>query len=657
MGKKLFQPITIKGMELKNRIALAPLLMTGDEDGSYVGDKIIRWHEARAKGGTGLIMMGAVIVSTTFKRGVYPGRNEVSLNDDKFMPGFTRLAKVIHSYETKIGVQLACVGPFGGIGPSLPPYPDEAHRTLGIIQATTGFALPVHELSVEEIALVEDEFAAAAFRAKTAGLDCVELHCAHAGAVLHSSFISPYYNKRKDDYGGSWENRLRFPVETVKKMRKAVGNDFPIFVRINADDLLGSKGITVEMATKHIVPTLEAAGADCIDVSQGCIMRAPFGITIPLFYPRGCFIHYAAAVKQVTKLPVIGVGRIVELDMAEKFLEEGKADIINLGRATTADPDAPKKYYEGHTEDIRLCIGCLDDCTDCAINYDIHKNILPLTPAKQIKKVMVIGGGVGGMEAARIAALRGHKVTLIEKDSELGGIVSALAMVPLTAEFRNILDYLKTQLKILKVDVRLCREATLVDIDEMKPDVVIIAAGSTMLIPEVAQKQPGVMTYIEAAKGPQKVGQRVVIWGLVAAEMAVSLAEQGKDVVMIGRGGEDTLARDSTGARRQWLLRKLTDLNIVRESPDATRVSNPAILYYVDVEEVSSVGIKIVNTQGDRQVLPYDTFIIARERATNDSLFDRLQGKVAEIYKIGDCLEVGTIKKAIVSANEVARRI
>jgi hypothetical protein len=164
MDKKLFQPIKIRGMELKNRIAFAPFLMVGDGDGSYVGDKMIRWHEARAKGRTGLIMMGAVIVSTAFKRGVVPGRVEVSLYDDKFIPGYARLAEVVHSYGTKIGVQLACVGPLGGIGPSPPPYPDEAHRTLGTGQAVTSMALPVHELSVEEIVLDVEEVTPAGIR-------------------------------------------------------------------------------------------------------------------------------------------------------------------------------------------------------------------------------------------------------------------------------------------------------------------------------------------------------------------------------------------------------------------------------------------------------------------------------------------------------------
>jgi len=657
MDKKLFQPIKIGEMELKNRIAFAPLLMVGDGDGSYVGEKIIRWHEQRARGGTGLLMMGAVIVSTAFRRGVVPGRTEVSLYDDRYIPGFAKLAQVVHSYGARLGVQLACVGPLGGIAPSLPPYPDEAHRTLGMTEAISGRSMPIHELSLEDIEQLEDDFAAAAARARAAGLDCVELHCAHGGATIHCSFISPFYNRRTDKYGGDWEKRLLFPVETIKKMRRAVGADFPIFVRFNADDLLGKRGTTVDDATQYIVPALEAAGVDCLDVSQGCIMRAPFGITVPLFYPRGCFIHYAAAVKKVTRLPVIGVGRIVDLDMAERFLQEGKADIIHLGRLITADPEAPRKYFEGRTDEIRPCIGCLDNCINCAVNYDIHEGVAPLTPAKKSKKVLVIGGGVGGMEVARVAALRGHKVTLMERDAELGGMVAALALVPLTAEFRGIVDYLATQMRRLKVDVRLGKEVTVADIEELKPDVVIVAAGSTMMVPEIARGKPGVMTYIEAARRQRQIGQRVVIWGLVAAEMAISLAEAGKDVVMIGRGGEDTLARDSTGARRPWLLRKLTDLNVVRETPEAFRISNPEVLYYVEVEEVGPAGIKIVNREGERRTLPYDTLIISRERVASDSLFNDLPGKVSELYKIGDCSEVGTIKAAIVSANEVARKI
>ena len=665
MDRMLFQPIEIRGMKLKNRIGMAPFLNNPMAQDGGVSDVTIRWFEARAKGGTGLIMTGAIRPTTlgqdipTFpERDIPIARSGLALYDDKYIEGFARLADAIHAHGAKIGVQIAVLGPMGGLGMSLPPYPDEKHPKHTTADVFMGGFVPVKELTIEELLRLEDDVAACAARAKAAGIDCVELHCAHGGATLHWSSISPYYNRRTDEYGGSWGNRLRFPIETIKKIRKAVGDNYPILVRLSVDELLGERGIQLKDSTEVIVPALEKAGVDCFDVSQGSIIHSPEGITIPLYYPRGCYIHHAAAVKQVTRLPVIGVGRIVDFDMAEKFLQEGKADIIYFGRQTTADPETPNKYFEGRIDDIRPCIGCLAGCgrPACPINYDIQDNPIPLEPAKKPKKVLVIGGGVGGMEAARIAALRGHRVTLLEKDFELGGMVAALALTPMNAEFRNIIDYLANQMRKLKVDVRVCREAGVSDIEELKPDVVIVAAGSSMVVPEIARGKPGVMDHIEAVKNWRAIGRRVVIWGLVAAELAISLAEEGKDVVMIGRGGEETLARDQTGARRFYLWRKLTDYNPARGTPYHARVNNPRVLYYVDVEDITSDGIRIVDKDGARRVLPYDTFIISRERAANDSLFNALQGKAAEVYKIGDCAEVGDIKKAIWDANEVARK-
>jgi 2-enoate reductase len=236
-------------------------------------------------------------------------------------------------------------------------------------------------------------------------------------------------------------------------------------------------------------------------------------------------------------------------------------------------------------------------------------------------------------------------------------MVAALAQTKLTAEFGNFVDYLSTQMRKLKVDVRVCKEATAADVAELKPDVVIVATGSSMMIPDIAKGKPGVMHHIEALKRKHEIGQRVVIWGLVAAELAISLAEEGKDVTMIGRGGEETLARDYTTLRRFYVLRKLTDINVPRATPEAARVGNPRVLYFVDVEEITPAGIKIVNKDGAREVLPYDTLIISRERETNDALFNELQGKAPEVYKIGDCSQVGDIKTAVWGANEVARKI
>jgi len=663
---KLLEPIEINGMRLKNRIGLAPLLnMPAGEEG-YINDQTIRWFEARAEGGAGLIMTGAVGASappSPAQQGVF-GFRGIGLYDDKYIPGFARLAETVHSHGARLGVQIGVIGSvMGGRGPSPPPYPDEMHATDELFFIMTGRRTPHTEVTIEDIEQSQRDVAAAAARAKAAGVDCVLLHCSHGGATGGCSFISPFYNRRTDKYGGSWEGRLRHPSETIQKMREAVGDDYPILVRICADQLLGERGITPEDTTEIIVPALEKAGVDCFDVSQGDMIRAGEGITIPLYYRRGCFIHLAAAVKQVTRLPVIGVGNIFDMDMAEKFLQEGKADIIYMGRQLTADPETPKKYFEGRPEDIRKCIGDIGGCGNpCTVNYDIQERPIPLAPAERARRVLIIGGGVGGMEAARIAALRGHKVTLIEKEAQLGGMVAALALNPLTGEFRNIVDYLTAQMRKLGVDVRVCKEATTSDVEELSPDVVILATGSSALIPEIAREKPGVMTHSEASKNIRAIGQKVVVWGFFGVELALSLAEEGKDVVLLGRGGEGSLGSDLSMARRWWLLRKLTDINVPRETPEAVRVGNPQVLYNVAVEDITagSIQVNIGGNEQRKRALPYDTLILSQrfgERKANDSLFDELQGKASEVYKIGDCSQVRGIQDAIFSANEVARKV
>ncbi|MBW2060518.1 MAG: FAD-dependent oxidoreductase [Deltaproteobacteria bacterium] len=649
--RKIFEPIEINGMKLKNRIGFAPLLNMPRAEDRSPNDLTARWFEERAKGGTGLIMTG------TFNP-IHP-----------LMPGgperFAKLADAVHAHGAKLGVQIGAGGPMGGTGPSPMPYPDEHHPKDSIFEILTGSISPmpgitsVTEFPVEQIEQYKNAFASAALALKKAGVDCVELHCAHGGATLYCSFISPFYNRREDEYGGTWEKRLRFPTETIKKMREVVGKDYPLFVRISADELLGQAGITLEDATSIIVPAMEEAGVDCLDVSQGSILHTPQGITIPMYYPRGCYIHHAEAVKKVTKLPVIGVGRIVDLDMAEKFLQAGKADIIYMGRQLTSDPETPKKYYQGRTDDIRKCIGCLEGCgTPCPINYDIAPGSIPLTPASSPKKVLIIGGGIAGMEAARVSASRGHKVTLIEKSAKLGGTVAALALDPLTAEFGNIVEYLGAQMRKLNLDVRLCKEADRADIEELNPDVIFLATGASLRIPELALEKTGVMDHIEALRHRNKIGQRVVVWGLMyGAELAVSLAEEDREVVLMGEAGENSLASHASSNRIWWVLKKLTDINAVRERPESVRVSNPEVLFHVKVKEISGGGISITNKDGKKSILHYDTLIISRGRKKNDSLFEELKGRVPEIYKIGDCSAAGNILRAVWSANETARRI
>ncbi|MDP2920041.1 MAG: FAD-dependent oxidoreductase [Dehalococcoidia bacterium] len=662
MLKKVWEPVEINGLKIKNRIGLPSLVnMPGGEDG-FISDQTIRWFECRAQGGAGLIMTGAVVVTppdeAALARRRSMGFNKwVGVTDDKYIPGWKRLVDAMHRHGAKLGVQTVALGPQSGLAPSLPPYPDEKHHKLSTHEYNRTLP-PVKEVTTEEVEKHIQDTVDVAVRLKKAGVDIFELHLAHGGANLYSAWLSPMYNRRTDKHGGSWANRLRMPCETIARVRQAVGKSYPILVRIGSDELMGNYGITLEDTCKILVPALEDAGVDCFDVSQGSIMHSPEGIVIPMYYPRGIFIHHAEAVKKATKKPVIGVGRIVDMRMAEKFLEEGKADIIFMGRQLVADPDTPRKWLENRPEDVRGCIGCLAGCgRPCPVNYDIQDEPVPFTPVKNPKKVLVIGGGVGGMEAARIASMRGHKVTLWEKEPELGGMVGALAKTKLTSEFQNFLDYLGVQMRKLNVDVRVCKEATPAAVEALKPDAVIVATGSSMIVPDIAKGKADVMDHIEACKNQRAIGQRVVIWGLVAAELAISLAEAGKDVTMIGRGGDETLARDYPGPRRWYVQRKLLDINTVRELPWQKLVSNPKVMFHTDVKEIASGAVITTDNDGKQLTIPYDTLIVSRERGSNNAVYEALKDKAPEVYNIGDSAKVGEIKDAVWAANEIARKL
>ncbi|MCP4753591.1 MAG: FAD-dependent oxidoreductase [Proteobacteria bacterium] len=642
---KLFEPFEIKGMKLKNRLGFAPLLNMPREEDWGVGDKTVKWFEERAKGGVGFIMTGSIIPVVAMA----PDAKE----------RFAKLADAVHKYDTKIGVQITGMGgAFIGTGPSKSPFPNAENPKEDSFSIMNVPMMPIEAMTIEQIKEQVDHFAIAAGVLKEAGIDCVEVHCAHGGATLLCSFISPFYNRREDEYGGSWENRLRFPSEVIGKMRETVGEDYPILVRFDADELLGEAGITLKDATEHIAPALEKAGADCLDVSQGSITHSPEGIEIPMYYSRGCYIHHAEAVKKATKLPVIGVGRIVEIEMAEKFLQEGKADLIYMGRQLTADPETPNKFIEGRSDEIRVCVACSEGCgTPCPINYDISPDAVPLTPAEKPKKIVIVGGGVGGMEAARVCTLRGHKVTVMEKRGQLGGVVSALALTPLSTEFGNLVDYLTTQMSKLEIDVRVCKEASLPAVKELDPDVVIVATGSSLVIPEETKGVIGVMDHITALREKGRIGKRVVIWGLVATDLAISLANEGKEVVLFGRGDEQTLNKHCSRARRWYAFRKLTDVNVVRGTAEAQKTSNLETLFHTNVEGFDKESIVLANKEGVKRTVPFDTLIISRESVPNDSLYDQLKDAAPEVYKIGDCATPGSIEKAIFSANEVARKI
>jgi len=658
----ILEPIEIKSMVLKNRIGFGPMLNQPHGPNGEVNEDTIKWYVTRAKGGVGFALTGTINPSVAtyeefLKTPPIGGLGlALTLHEDSYITGYKKLTEAVHQYGMKIGAQIGA----GGItkGASSSPYPQKS-----ITDVLFNMDIPVEEYRTEELEEIKKGCADTAARAKKAGFDCVELHTAHGYVSLWGGFMSPFTNRRTDKYGGSWENRLRYPSETIQAIREAVGENYPILVRISADELLGSAGVTLEDTLKYTIPIFEEAGVDCFDITMGSQLHNPNNIPT-LYVPRGYYIYMPASVKKVTKVPVIGVGRILDMEMAERFIEEGKADIIYMGRQLIADPETPKKYFEGRSEDICKCIGDLPGfggCLDCCAvnpNPPIMEGRDEVTPAEKPKKVLVIGGGVAGMESARVAALRGHKVTLVESEGSLGGVVGVLSNGLLNHEFKNLVDYLSNQIRKLNVDARVCKKVTADDVEELNPDVVIMATGATMTIPKAAIGKPQVLTHVDALMNMASIGNKIVIQGLgYGSELAISLAEAGKDVILFGKG--DEIATNIPPLRRAFILKRLIDVNLCKGDGDIPirKESNPKVLTGRTFVDVTSDGVLLEDKEGRKETFPYDTFIISMGRKSNDILRNDLKGKVPEFYQVGDCDEVGEIWEAMQSANTVAKQI
>ncbi len=661
MSRKILEPIQIKNMEIKNRIGFPPFLGNPHGPKCEVNDDTIKWFELRANGGVGFAVTGTInplpeAFEEMMKTPPMLFPHPLTFHDDSYMPGYQKLTTAIRQTGMKIGAQIGAGGATKGASPS--PF-----GKMNFFEAIYGGDIAAQAYTVEELEEIKQLCVKTAVRCKTAGFDFIELHTAHGYVSLWGGFMSPFTNTRTDKYGGSWENRLRFPAETIQAIRQAVGKDYPIFIRVSADELFGPDGVTIEDTVKYTVPIMEEAGVDCFDVTMGAQLHNPNNIP-SLYVPRGHYLRFPAAVKKVAKVPVIGVGRILEMEMAEKYLEEGNADLIYLGRQLIADPETPKKYFEGRPEDIRKCIGDLpgfgncDRC--CAVNPTppLMGGTDDVSPAPSSKNVLVIGGGVAGMEAARIAALRGHQVTLIEKEGKLGGTVYALSHNPLNSEFINLVEYLVQQMKKLNIDIRVCKPAVTEDVKNLNPDVVIVATGATMTLPQETRDKFNIMTHVEALNNPNKIGKKVVVQGLgYGSELAIALAEGGKDVTLFGKGKE--IASNISLLRRFFVLKRLTDIDVCRGDGDIpmTDPGNPVVKTGRKIKEVTASAVVVVNEDGNEEHYPYDTFIVSMGRKSNDELFKELKEVIPETYSIGDANKVGEITDAMTAANEIARKI
>jgi 2,4-dienoyl-CoA reductase-like NADH-dependent reductase (Old Yellow Enzyme family) len=500
--EKLLEPGRIGKMELKNRIVQSAMGTSLEREDGFVDDRIKDFYEERAKGGVGLIVMGIGAIDHPDGK-VLPG--QLGLSHDKFISGLKEMAEAVHRHGAKLAIQLQrggkiatedmCHGrqPVSSSAGSIPM--GDAMQDMGAVEiprlaarfANMPAKLETVELTVEQIHQIVEKFGEAARRVKEAGIDGVEIHAAHG--YLLSEFLSGSCNKRTDEYGGVLKNRARIVLEVVQGVRNRVGADYPVWIRMDGREFGLEDGITAEEGTE-LARMFEEAGVAAINVSGYGGIRGGF-YDAPIVYPPGNLVSLAEGIKKVVNIPVIAVGRI-SAELGEEVLRQGKADFIAMARAILADPEYPHKVTSGKIEDIRPCILCYHCVSQafwgepvfCAVNAAAGKEAeLRIEPAKQPKKVLVVGGGPGGMEAARVAALRGHDVTICDKGRRLGGSLVFASVA--NADNEDFLNYLIAQMGKLPITVKLGVEVTSTLIEDIKPDVVILALGGNLTTPQI----------------------------------------------------------------------------------------------------------------------------------------------------------------------------
>ncbi|MCX5906557.1 MAG: NAD(P)/FAD-dependent oxidoreductase [Deltaproteobacteria bacterium] len=634
---RLMQPFQLKNLQLRNRMVMAPMLSRLCHPNGVVSQKLIDYYVARARGGAGLIICEYCYIDTKESKA---NNGQLGVYDDQLISGLGDLAEAIQEWGAKTILQICHAGRstssrFMGrqpIAPSAMPTP------MGEM---------AREMTIAEIEEIIESFAEAARRAKSAGFDGVELHGTHG--YLLAQFLSPLTNHRADCYG---MDRGLFALRTLERVRARVGNDYIVGYRMTANESLEG-GLTLPEAKKFAL-RIEEKGIDYIHVSGGTAETA-LRITLPMYFPGKHLLPLAEGIKSVVRVPVIAVGAIHEPAAAEEALQKNQADLIAMGRALIADPELPNKIKSGRLSDIRTCLRCNDGCISrvrlalpqrCSINAEVgRERQMRLHPAPRSKQVCVIGGGPAGLEAARILALRRHRVTLLEKEPTLGGLVRYASVPDFKAELRSFLAYLKTQVEQCGVEIRRNCPATLEAVQELRPDAVVLAAGATMHRPAIpGADQLFVTQAVDLLAGRFQPGKRVLIVGGAAmgCEIALHLADQGRAVTLVEMLGE--LAPD---------LEPRTSLAL-RQLLQERRVET---LIQWKVEKIEKNMVTLISRNWEKRVLETDSVILAMGLAPNRELLAPLQENFREVYAVGDCVEPRKIYQAIHEASFVGRTI
>ena len=649
---KLFEPGQIGKVRLKNRIVEGPWERHTPGAGGQPTERTVDYYVQRAKGGVGLIIVGSADIGLG-------GRNAhfLDLSHNKYILEHCLVTDAVHLHGAKIAIQLCAIGRkvppgYSGRGQeAIGPSPIPAKMVGEIV-----YPVP-RPLDKGEIYDIMDMFARAAYRVRAAGYDMVEIHAAHG--FLLNSFMSPFMNKRTDEFGGSLKNRMRFPIGVVKRIQEMVGDDFPIIFRMSADEFI-EEGVTTK-ESPLMAKMLEEAGVAAVDCTSG-IDETYWKCNDIMRLPEGFKAYIWDAVKKKVTIPVIGQGAIRSPELAEKVLRENMADFIAMTRPLAADPDWPKKAAEGRSDDIRKCISC-NECHPgmggisridrwpghCAINPDCgrERDFYEIKPAEVKKKVMVIGSGPAGMEAARVASQRGHDVTLYERDGKLGGQLPLCSKPPGKTKINWFLEYLTFQLEKQNVKVELNTEVTPELVKKVKPDVVIVATGSEPIIPDV----PGindkkVVTAHDVLADMMKIkGEKVLVagGGLVGVETAEFLAEQGNKVTVL-----------------EMLPKMAQDMEILHRKMvmDALKENKAVLLTERRLLEITDKGATIENTKTrEREEIEADWVVLAVGVKPRKELIEAVEDIVDEVYTAGDCEKPRKIMEATYEGSLWARRV
>jgi len=642
---KLSEPGRIGNLVIKNRVVKAPQ-STGmsNTDGS-VSERLIRHYRELARGGTGLIVVEYAFVDDIASKSAHC---QLGISNIEHIPGLAWLADVIKDNGARAGIQIEHCGRQKFLG--TPPIKSASAIPWPALMQRVGRDAIPEPLTIEEIAEIEEAFGQAALRAVSAGFELIEIHGAHG--YLITNFLSPHTNKRTDLYGGSPENRMRFLLEIVDNIRGKIGPDFPLTVRLSGTDY-EPDGFGIE-ETIQVCKALETKGIDAIHVSGGDHHQMIHQVS-PMAINRGHNVWAAEAIKKEISIPVIASGSITTPEYAEEIIASGQGDYVGLGRPLWADQYWTQKAIEGRPEDIRPCIRCNEGCLErtffnfravtCGVNPTIgREGDLQITPAEKPKRVVVIGGGPGGMEAARVCAERGHKVTLYEK-RKLGGVLNEASVPEFKSDIRNFQQYLITQLKKLKVEI-IEKQAKVDMFDGTNYDVAIVAIGAKptkLNIPGIDRAM--VYEAVDILNNNRNEGKKVVVvgGGLVGSEVAMFLSEQGKDVTIVEM--LDEIMKDCAVTDKIAYFERIVEDKI-------------KVLTSHKLAEIKEDAVVIVDQSGHRCEVEADTVVMAVGYTAQPELYDQLKKETEmEVHSIGDCVVPGKIYDAIHTAYKTAIRI